>query len=158
MATPVQVQEEGASGTIPVPEVCFRGMYPFPEDDYPLRGDPMGGGLPDTLGVRVPIDIRVDNNNMVRPIPMAGMTVAPGSIKYLHPRHVPMGFMEGATGDSGLVVYSILSCHFSGNLILNKPKPTHGVVSPAKEMLFSDYFGNLILTRDSWKKVPKCIG
>ncbi len=121
-------------------------------------GRPAIGPNARALGVRIPDDIVVDENEKVQPA-TGGMSVAP-SWRQLPSHRIPNRLrrngMEDARGKDGDACWRMGEGEFSdgllrGQLLLRVHRPAHGTVEPAETMAHADYVRELISTAPLWK-------
>jgi hypothetical protein len=124
------------------------------DGDYPLLED-----TPDGLGVRVPIDIRPDDNGRVKPanakkVKGDGMSVTPGAPRRMHPKRCP----RWLGGENDLPLWRIDELVLSLEVRFRRDRmssPTHGVIEPAHEMTLGEFRAAIAATRTSWVLVPE---
>jgi len=120
------------------------------DGDYPLVENSADG-----LGVRVPTDIRPDEQDRVRPaIPKKrkgdGMSITPSDPKRMPNARRPKTLENGQSDrplwriDSAVLG---LELRFRPDRV---PAPTHGVIEPAHEMQLTEYRAALAATRTQW--------
>jgi hypothetical protein len=125
------------------------------------NGDkPKVGSVANTLGVRVPFDIEVDANGLVRP-GTGGMSVAPGwreLLGHLIPRRL-RHLAPKATGKDVLVCWRMDELSFQAGplapglqLRIDPKNDRHGVIEPDREMLLIEFQAALASTREFWLK------
>jgi hypothetical protein len=123
------------------PRHYFRSMDDD-EDSAPRCGD--GDAQ---LGVRVPIDIKPNDDGNVHP-ETGGMSAAAD-----HPKHLPPHFRPRALpgGRSTLPVFQIVDQQLGAELRV-RLKRKHALIEPARTMSLADYQGTLCGTRLNWRR------
>ncbi|PNH99634.1 hypothetical protein C1O25_16260 [Vibrio diazotrophicus] len=123
-------------------------------DGKPVLGSSdTAGSIAKKLGVRVPDDVEVDEQGIVK-ADFHGMSVSPMPIDNL-PRHRrPPEF--GGTGKDP--IWGLHTIHL-GTLDLkyvpDPNNPSHGFIAPAKDMEYTHYEQCIYDTRDIWCPITK---
>lgn len=112
-------------------------------DDFPLLAENSSAGL----GARVPADINVTMDGMVRPA-SGGMSVTFGD-----PRHLPPHLRPATYGGRGRnPLWRIQAGDFGPHLRIriDPDNEHHGLVEPARTMSWEEYRSHLASSRRAW--------
>jgi hypothetical protein len=128
----------------------FRAMTP--SDD----GLPALGRSARSLGVRIGIDIHLDEASHVEP-GTGGMSVAPQSVWNVPNHRRPRTWGRGSTGPVGDCVYRIGEALTSMERLSTRADPhqpvRHVFVEPIRTMTLESYEAALAATRPDWQKM-----
>lgn len=128
----------------------YRAMIPD------VDGFPRTGRNARMLGVRVPIDIPVDEKGFVQP-DTGGMSVAPNSAWNVPTHRRPRGMGNGSSGNNNDRMYALAGNAIPADKLKVRPDPQypqmHAFLEPAMMIELEGYEGNLAATRKEWKQV-----
>ncbi len=122
---------------------------------------PMVGADARMLGVRVPVDIQVDDSGFIRP-GTGGMSVAP-RLADLPPHRIPRRLrgqpgMAAAVGSDALRIWRYGDGEFVQSKVQEKLQlridardRKHGLIEPDAIMQLSEYSAALAATRPGWR-------
>ena len=129
--------------------VVFRAMTAASD------GLPLEGRSARLLGVRVPDDVKPDEEGRVHP-GQGGMSVAPGSIWNVPTHRRPRGMGQGSSGHAEDRVYSVATTEVlsAGLVVRNDPiRPSkHAFVEPQEPTEMTTYEKLLSSTRPLWRQ------